>query len=82
MSKLTPGERAAIPSDQFAGPGRTFPIPDKGHARAAIQDAPHSEHVGNISPATEAAIVAKAERKLRGPKRASSAARSRRVGRA
>ncbi len=79
MSKLTPSERAAIPTGEFAGPDRTYPIPDKGHAKAAIVDASRAERVGNISPGTEERIDAAAERKLRGPKRGASAARSRRV---
>lgn len=36
MAKLTKAARAAIPTSKFAGPNRTFPIPDKAHARAAI----------------------------------------------
>jgi hypothetical protein len=28
--------RAAIPTNQFAGPARSFPIPDLSHARAAL----------------------------------------------
>lgn len=81
MSKLTAEERAAIPGSEFAGPGRTYPIPDKGHAKAAIVDASHAERVGNISQGTKERIDAAAERKLRGPKRDASAARKRRVGR-
>lgn len=64
--KLDAAARSKIPSGQFAGPGRSFPIEDAGHARAAIQDAPRSEHVGNITPGQEAAIVGKAKRKLYG----------------
>ena len=36
MAKLTAKARAKIPASQFAGPNRSFPIPDKAHARAAI----------------------------------------------
>lgn len=36
MAKLTKSARAAIPDSKFAGPGRSFPIPDKAHARAAL----------------------------------------------
>jgi len=36
MAKLSAGERKALPSKDFAGPGRSFPIPDAKHARAAL----------------------------------------------
>jgi hypothetical protein len=36
MAKLTAKARKQIPASQFAGPGRSFPIEDKAHARAAI----------------------------------------------
>jgi hypothetical protein len=36
MSKLTTKARKALPSKTFAGPGRSFPIPDKNHAKAAL----------------------------------------------
>lgn len=36
MAKLTAKARKAIPAAEFAGPGRSFPIPDANHARAAL----------------------------------------------
>lgn len=36
MSKLTPKGRAAIPSKDFAVPGRKYPIEDAAHARDAL----------------------------------------------
>lgn len=36
MAKLTSKQRKALPSSDFAGPDRSFPIEDKGHARAAL----------------------------------------------
>lgn len=45
MARLTSTQRKALPAKTFAGPNRSFPIPDKGHARAAlgrINDAPAS----------------------------------------
>jgi len=36
MSKLTKKARAKIPTSKFAGPGRSFPVENKAHARAAI----------------------------------------------
>jgi len=67
MAVLTTAKRKNIPAGQFAGPGRSFPIPDKEHARLAISGASRSEHVGNISASTAASIKAKARRKLGHP---------------
>ena len=36
MVKLSTKARKALPAKTFAGPGRSFPIPDKAHARAAL----------------------------------------------
>ena len=57
MAKLTQKARAKIPSSQFAGPGRSFPIPDAAHARAAIM-------LSKFAP-DPAAVKAKAEAKLK-----------------
>lgn len=62
--KLSTAARKSLPKKEFAGPGRSFPIPDKEHARKDIQLAPRSEHAGNISKGQEERIVAKARRKL------------------
>lgn len=60
MSKLTSKGRAAIPASKFAGPGRSFPVENKSHARAALSGASRSEAAGNISAGQRAAIDAKA----------------------
>jgi hypothetical protein len=39
MSKLSASERKKIPTDEFAGPDRSYPIEDRAHAEAAILDA-------------------------------------------
>jgi hypothetical protein len=36
MSKLTAAERDALPSQDFAGPEGSYPIPDASHARNAL----------------------------------------------
>jgi hypothetical protein len=36
MAKLTTAARNNLPASTFAGPGRSFPIPDKNHAKAAL----------------------------------------------
>lgn len=35
MARLTAKQRGKIPAGKFAGPGRSFPIEDKAHIRAA-----------------------------------------------
>ena len=66
--KLTTKARKAIPASKFAGPGRTFPVQDAKHARAAISGASRSADVGNISAKTAASIKAKARSVLKGKK--------------
>jgi hypothetical protein len=39
MGKLTAKSRAAIPSSDFAGPARSYPIEDESHARNALSRA-------------------------------------------
>lgn len=65
MATLKAAARNALPAKVFAGPGRSFPIPDKSHARAAISGATRSMHAGNISAGEAAAIKAKARKKLK-----------------
>lgn len=60
MAKLTGGKRASMPKSSFAGPGRSFPVNDKVHARMAISGATRSERAGNISSSEEAKIKSKA----------------------
>ena len=36
MAKLTTAERKKIPSGEFAGPDRSYPIEDESHARNAL----------------------------------------------
>ena len=66
MAKLSSSQRKALPKSDFAGPGRSFPVVDKTHARLAISGATRSYNAGNISKSTENAIKAKARRKLGG----------------
>lgn len=64
MGKLDAAERKAIPADEFAGPDRSYPIPDKSHARNALARAKEMLNKGYISKAQYDKIVAKADRKL------------------
>lgn len=65
MAKLTSKSRSALPSKDFAGKGRSFPIQNKSHAKAAISGATRSERAGNISASQAASIKAKARAKLK-----------------
>ena len=60
MAKLSRAQRAKLPKRDFAGPGRSFPVEDKAHARAAIALSRFAKN--------PAAVKAKAERVLRGKK--------------
>lgn len=65
MAKLTTGARNALPKSTFALPGeRKYPIPDSGHAKAALSRAAHAVKTGAITPSEKATIDAKAHRKL------------------
>lgn len=58
MAKLSAAQRKKLPSSTFAGPNRSFPIPDKNHAKAALS------MIGNAPPSARANIRAKADAKL------------------
>lgn len=57
--RLTAAARRALPSSTFAGPDRSFPIPDKGHARSALG------HINSAPPAARPKIRARADAMLR-----------------
>jgi len=63
MAKLTAKARKAIPTKNFAGPDRSYPIEDASHARNALARA--SQHAG---PALKAKIRAKVKAKYPGIK--------------
>lgn len=65
MARMSTRKRNALPKRSFAGPGRSFPINDRSHARAAISGARRSYRAGNISKATEKRIQSRARDKLR-----------------
>jgi hypothetical protein len=66
MAKLTTARRKALPTSAFAGPGRSYPVEDKVHARAAKSRASGAANAGRISGSTKARIDAKADRVLKG----------------
>ena len=55
MARLSASARKKLPGKSFAGPGRSFPMEDKAHARAALSLQRFA------SPATKAKIRAKAK---------------------
>ncbi len=61
MAKLTSKERNALPNKDFAGPHRSYPVEDAGHAKAAKARA--SEFA---SPSLEKKVDAKANKELHG----------------
>lgn len=69
MAKLTTKARKALPKGDFAGPGRSYPVEDKAHARNAKARASEMEHKGKLSESEKAKIDAKADRVLGGKKK-------------
>lgn len=63
MSVLTAARRNKLPASTFAGPGRSYPIPDAAHGRNALARA--AQHA---TPALKAKIRAKVHRKFPGIK--------------
>ncbi len=63
MARLTAKKRNALPAKSFAGPDRSYPIPNASHARNALARA--SQHAG---PALKAKIRAKVHAKFPGIK--------------
>ena len=60
MVKLTTKKRNALPDSAFAGPHRSFPVNDPGHARNALARA------SQFHPELKAKIRAKVARKFPG----------------
>ncbi len=59
MSKLSSKARNALPDSAFAGPDRSYPIPNVSHGRNALARA--SQHAG---PDLKAKIRAKVKKKF------------------
>lgn len=66
MGKLSAGQRARLPKSVFAGPGRSFPVPDASHARFALSVVSRSLKAGHITADQAAKIRAEARAKLGG----------------
>jgi hypothetical protein len=57
MARLTKRARDAIPTSQFAGPNRSFPIEDAAHAKAAIMLSGHAANPGQIRARARAKLA-------------------------
>ncbi len=56
MAKLNMPQRNALPDNEFAGPERSFPIPDQSHAVQALRERKFAPN--------PAAIMAKVRKKF------------------
>ncbi len=65
MAKLTSKSRNALPGSKFAGPGRSYPVPDRAHAANAKARATQQMKAGKLSSSARAKIDAKANKVLR-----------------
>jgi hypothetical protein len=58
MARLTAAQRNALPDSAFAGPGRSYPVNDAAHARAAL-----SRGSQYASPSVKAKVKHKVHRR-------------------
>lgn len=68
MAKLNAAARKKIPTSKFAGPDRSYPIPDRSHAANAKARATQMVEAGKLSPSMASRIRAKANKVLGGKK--------------
>lgn len=64
MAVLMTKTRNKLPASAFAGPGRSYPVPDAAHAKNAKARASQAVNTGRMSTVEEHKIDAKANRKL------------------
>jgi len=64
MAKLSTKARKALPKSKFAGPDKSYPIPDRTHAANAKARASQAVNAGRMSKSTESVIDAKANKIL------------------
>jgi len=60
VTTLTSKQRKRLPNTVFAGPHRSYPIPDKSHAANAKARATQAVKAGRMSRSQKAKIDAKA----------------------
>lgn len=66
MGTLDAKQRKDLSKSQFAGPGRTYPIPDKAHAANAKARAEQQYKAGKLSVSQKDHIDAAANKVLNG----------------
>ncbi len=69
--KLDAAARKKIPTKEFAGPDRSYPVPDASHAANAKARATQAVNAGRMSSGQKSRIDAKANQvlnRIRGPK--------------
>lgn len=64
MATLTTKARKAIPASKFAGPDRSYPVPDKAHAANAKARATQAVNAGRMPSSEKERVDAKANRVL------------------
>ena len=64
MSALTTAKRKALPASQFAGPDRSYPVPDASHAENAKARASQAVNEGRMRESQKERIDAKANKVL------------------
>lgn len=64
MTVLSSKARNALPSEEFAGSDRSYPVPDASHAANAKARAKQQLEAGRLSQDEYSRIVAKANRVL------------------
>ncbi len=65
MAKLTAARRNKLPKANFAGPGRSYPVPDRSHAINAKARARQQLNAGRLTQGQYNHIVAGANEALR-----------------
>ncbi len=61
MARLTTDARKKLPADEFALPGKQYPIEDAAHARDAKARASQQLDAGNLSASDKARVDRKAD---------------------
>lgn len=61
MAALTTKARKSLPKQDFAGPDKSYPVPDRAHAANAKARASQAENAGRMSGSEKAKIDRKAD---------------------
>lgn len=65
MAKLSAAARKKLPASKFAGPDKSYPVPDRSHAANAKARAAQAVKAGRMSKASESKIDSKANKVLK-----------------